>query len=182
MTTIDVTDLVQAAAAALRAGERRTARILLTQALAEDPDNERALLWLSGAVDSPTQQRACLERVLAINPANRAAQIGLASLETAEEPILSPLISPPDGYCEQSTSPSEWVAPEPIPAAKLDITPVACYACGGQLYGKAAFCWRCHAAVHVCANCEFAQETRCKEVQSIDEPTHINTCIWWRPS
>lgn len=166
MTTVDVTPLIYEAASALRAGERRTARMLLTQALAEDPENERALLWMSGAVDSAAQQRACLERVLVINPDNQAARDGLDwlnSLETAEPP-------------------AEWSPPAPIPAAKLAMIPVACYACGAQLYGKATFCWRCHVAVHVCANCEFAPEARCKELQAIHNLTLANTCEWWRPS
>ena len=62
MTTVDVTPLIYEAASALRAGERRTARMLLTQALAEDPENERALLWMSGAVDSAGKAGATQDR------------------------------------------------------------------------------------------------------------------------
>jgi hypothetical protein len=42
-----------------------------------DQYNEQAWLWLSAVVDSPEEQRTCLENVLAINPANERARQGL---------------------------------------------------------------------------------------------------------
>jgi Tfp pilus assembly protein PilF len=58
---------------ALKAGDRDRARELLGQAIRLDPRSERAWLWLSGVVTTDEQRRQCLERVLALNPANEAA-------------------------------------------------------------------------------------------------------------
>lgn len=53
---------------------------LLAQALAVDPRDDRAWLWLSGVVSSDAERRYCLEQVLALDPAHAAARRGLAQL------------------------------------------------------------------------------------------------------
>lgn len=80
-------ELINQAIEALNIGDRVHARALLSAALRLDPGNARAWLWLSGAVDSPLQQRECLARVLALDPRNVAAQRGLQALdiETKDE-------------------------------------------------------------------------------------------------
>jgi hypothetical protein len=70
--------------------------------LQEDPDNERAWLWLSGVVDPLDERCYCLEQVLRINPANATARRGLAAL---------PLSQPGEPFGEQ-------VEPEVAPFAK----------------------------------------------------------------
>jgi Tol biopolymer transport system component len=66
---------------AIKSGDKATGRRLLAEALRVDPRNEQAWLWMSGVVDSDEQRRQCLERVLAINPANALARQGLAALQ-----------------------------------------------------------------------------------------------------
>ena len=86
---------------ALKAGDKARARDLLTRAIQHNPRDERAWLWMSGAVETDWDRRRCLERVLAINPQNAAARRGLASLASAST-------SAPD---QTPASP-----PEPVPA------------------------------------------------------------------
>jgi tetratricopeptide (TPR) repeat protein len=73
---------------ALKNGQREEARKLLMKVLEQEEDNERAWLWLSGAVDSDEDRRICLENVLTLNPNNDAARKGLAKL--GPEPLPTP--------------------------------------------------------------------------------------------
>ena len=84
--------LTQQGVNALRSGDRVSARDLLTRAVNLDSTNERAWLWLAGAVESDTERRACLKHVLVINPQNEAARRGLAQLAPAPEPSAAPNI------------------------------------------------------------------------------------------
>ena len=68
--------------AAARAGDKSTARRLLTQVIQEDSRSEAAWLWLSSVLDTPQGRAFCLRRVLDCNPRNQTAQKGLAALET----------------------------------------------------------------------------------------------------
>lgn len=79
--------------AAARAGDRSTARRLLSRAVRRTPDSEVAWLWLSSALDTPQGRAFCLRRVLALNPDNRMAQQGLAALEKA--PPASVVVAQP---------------------------------------------------------------------------------------
>lgn len=65
---------------ASKMGRKEEARKFLTQVVELDDDNEQAWLWLSGCVDEPAERVRCLEKVLAINPANELAQAGLKRL------------------------------------------------------------------------------------------------------
>jgi DNA helicase-2/ATP-dependent DNA helicase PcrA len=67
---------------ALQAGDRARARALLSAAIRQDPDDEKAWLWLSGAVESDAGRMECLRRVLAINPDHAAARSGLEMLHS----------------------------------------------------------------------------------------------------
>lgn len=86
--TPDVPTLLRQAMDALTRGDKPSARDLLTSVLEVDDRNEQAWLWLSGAVDSPAEQRICLENVLLINPGSTAARQGVAYLDkqAAENP------------------------------------------------------------------------------------------------
>ena len=75
--------------AALRAGDKQRARQLFAAAVSADPRDERAWLWLSGAVDADAQRVECLRRVLALNPDNDVARKGLQALGVAIEPQRS---------------------------------------------------------------------------------------------
>ncbi|MFD3163041.1 tetratricopeptide repeat protein [Herpetosiphon sp. NSE202] len=170
MTSDQAAALLETAVAALYAGDRRSARIYLTQVLALEPYHEHALLWLSGAVELPEQQIACLERVLAINPYNHAAIRGLAQLRGS---VVTPVVAEPEL--------APWNPPEPLSLSQLAELPVSCYACDAQLYASATFCWRCHVAVRCCANCIFRPYTECKVEQAIQSEQSPNCCPWWRP-
>jgi tetratricopeptide (TPR) repeat protein len=73
--------LLQQGIALTKAGRQAEARQALEQVLEVDERNEQAWLWLSGVADSLEERRNCLENVLAINPANTAAQRGLHMLD-----------------------------------------------------------------------------------------------------
>jgi tetratricopeptide (TPR) repeat protein len=79
----DVERLLNEGISALKSGDKTRARDLLGQAIRRNPRDERAWLWLSGAVQTDTERRQCLERVLTLNPHNAAARSGLAMLAAA---------------------------------------------------------------------------------------------------
>ena len=68
---------------AAQQGDKKTARNLLKQVLAEDPNNELAWMWLASAVESLDERRACLQKVLQINPNNARAREALSRLGAA---------------------------------------------------------------------------------------------------
>jgi tetratricopeptide (TPR) repeat protein len=70
--------------AALKAGRREQARALLMQVVEQDDQNEKAWLWLSGAVETDDDRRVCLENVLTLNPGHAAARQGLAKLASPQ--------------------------------------------------------------------------------------------------
>lgn len=77
---------VNDAIAAIRSGDKDRGRILLTRALRLNPQHEQAWLWMSAVVETPEQQRECLNRVLAINPHNDTARQGLKMFERTQAP------------------------------------------------------------------------------------------------
>ncbi|MBN1641649.1 MAG: hypothetical protein JXA09_10470 [Anaerolineae bacterium] len=91
-TELTVTQIVERGIHALRAGRHELARRILRRAVSLDEEHEQGWLWLSAVVDD-ADKVACLERVLAINPANRAARRGLQALR-AEQADLAPVLSP----------------------------------------------------------------------------------------
>lgn len=76
----NVDAMVDAAIRAYRAGNKEEARTLLFRVVDIDERHEQAWLWLSAVIDSPDDQRTCLENVLAINPYNDRAKQGLEVL------------------------------------------------------------------------------------------------------
>jgi hypothetical protein len=91
-------DLLQQGIDALQSGDKAQARQLFSQAIRQNSDNEQVWLWLSGAVETTSDKLMCLNKVLAINPANEAAQRGIAALQkssaTPTPAPLSPLKTP----------------------------------------------------------------------------------------
>jgi hypothetical protein len=80
---MDVTDTLNRAIAAAKAGRKAEARRLLETVLDADERNERAWLWLSDVVENDEERIVCLENVLTINPDNEVARKGLAALRAA---------------------------------------------------------------------------------------------------
>lgn len=166
----DIARLLYEGALAVRSGRRADGQGLLLQVIERDEQNELAWLWLSGAMDDPADQQVALENVLAINPANTAAQQGLAWLRAHYGELAA---QAPQG---------EWVPPPP--RSEDEVSELACWQCGAALYSVAQFCWQCHAAVHCCKNCSFLPEPRCKELQGLTSTmaqVGRNDCPWWRP-
>ena len=69
--------MLEDARTAVKAGDLARARELLTEYFKVEPKNPDAWLWMSAAVTTETERRACLKRALAIDPKNKAAILGL---------------------------------------------------------------------------------------------------------
>lgn len=89
MSDESVQEWLQAGITAVKNGNLTQGRELLEAVLAEDERNEKAWLWLSGAVETAEERQICLENVLAINPENTLAKKGLTRLLQAKPPDLS---------------------------------------------------------------------------------------------
>lgn len=85
-----IEELVEQGIAAVKAGDKSTAFVALTQAVQRDPENELAWIWLSGVCARDAERKFCMERVLEINPNSEVAQLGLSTL-SAEIAPESPL-------------------------------------------------------------------------------------------
>ena len=84
-----MSDLLIQAMTAKQSGDISLAKQLLSQAIIQDPTNEGAWMMMSEVVEDVKLRRNCLERVLAINPENEAANIALSKLNTSP---LGPVI------------------------------------------------------------------------------------------
>ena len=67
----------QDALEALRGGNKKRARELLTGLLKTDQNNAAYWVWLSATMDTPKERIYCLETALRLDPANAAAKRGL---------------------------------------------------------------------------------------------------------
>jgi CheY-like chemotaxis protein len=83
--------IVQIGIAAAKAGSKARARAALREAIALDPGNEQAWLWLAGVTDDPNEGIAYLERVLRLNPASHRARAGIEHFRAK--------LPPPQWYC-----------------------------------------------------------------------------------
>jgi hypothetical protein len=77
---ISVQQLVEQGIVALKAGDKSKAFATLTQALALDPQNEQAWIWLSGVCARDAERKFCMERVIEINHNSEVALSGLNKL------------------------------------------------------------------------------------------------------
>jgi tetratricopeptide (TPR) repeat protein len=99
--------MLQEAIDAIRQGQRRRARDLLTRLLRADQSNPEYWLWMSAVVDSLKERKYCLEMVLRMDPDNRQARHGL---------VMMGAVPPPSGLTPAAVSRRKWkVAEEDIP-------------------------------------------------------------------
>src|SRR5262245_15762813 len=82
---------------AAKAQDRPLARERLLRVLESDDQNEAAWLWLSAALDAPTDQLMALEQVLAINPRHPQALAGARTLrqQLNPAPTAAPVVAEP---------------------------------------------------------------------------------------
>jgi len=121
-----MSDLVKEGIRIFRSGDKELARQYFEQALADDPEDWEAWLWLSGAVDDDNERMLYLNKVLAIDPDNKAAKKGLRMLlekQTAAEESGVPVFSEEPLILEEASPASADSAPQwaaDLGAAKAD--------------------------------------------------------------
>lgn len=70
-------DILSQGIAALKAGKKKEAEMLLKSVVEQNPQNVEAWLWLGASVPTPDETLSCLERVLELDPDNPKAQAGV---------------------------------------------------------------------------------------------------------
>ncbi|MCB9452959.1 MAG: hypothetical protein H6672_16100 [Anaerolineaceae bacterium] len=110
----NVDGMVREGINAYRAGRKDEARTLLMRAVELDQYNEMGWIWLSAVVDTPEEQRTCLENVLVINPSNETARKGLDVLAQKDTSSTSP---PPPQQADDILAGASFTAPAPLPPA-----------------------------------------------------------------
>ena len=108
----EIEGLLRLGIAAVKAGRDDEAHDLLSRVLELDPENETGWLWMS-AVVADDDKMVCLQNVLAINPSNEMAQLGLQSLlgkavevEDEEEEIEAAEPEEPPGETGEEADPN----------------------------------------------------------------------------
>ncbi len=86
--------LIQEAVKALQAKDRNRARNILGRIIRDNPQNDKAWMYLAFAVDIPEQSLECLRRAVEINPANGKAKEMINRLEAKIQAQTAQ--SPPD--------------------------------------------------------------------------------------
>jgi DNA-directed RNA polymerase subunit RPC12/RpoP len=113
--------ILQAGIAVLKGGGRLQAARLLQKAAQLNTTDARPWVWLSATSDDPNEQRAYLERAIALDPGNTAARRGLVMLSDK----LDKTHLVPQG---------EVVAPrKPLEPERSQGSIYTCASCGGQL-------------------------------------------------
>jgi hypothetical protein len=77
-----LTELLEEAIAAIKADDYVQGRQLLETVTREDPNNERAWLWMSQVAESDEKRLLCLQKILALNPDHAVAKLGVEWLRT----------------------------------------------------------------------------------------------------
>jgi tetratricopeptide (TPR) repeat protein len=116
-----VQKLLKAAAAAAREGRRDEATQKLREAVAADPSNEAAWLWLAGVSDQPDEVQAALDRVEQLNPSHPRLAVARswarARLTTAaSRPPQNPVNLNRDGETTQLGLAAPPASAQPKPA------------------------------------------------------------------
>jgi len=88
-----VSDKLNAAIAAIKAGNKAVGLRLLSEVVQADPNNETAWLWLSTCVNKTEQKKYCLSKALSINPSNQNARRALEQLESSPQPSFEEMSS-----------------------------------------------------------------------------------------
>ena len=95
---------LQAGVAAAKSQQKGPARVWLRAVVAAEPGNELAWMWLASVAEAPAEAASCLEKALALNPANERACAGLENIRAAcrprpTPPTAKPPAPPPPVWC-----------------------------------------------------------------------------------
>ena len=91
----------------IKSGETEPAGKILHDLLIAEPENERAWLAMSYCVTTPEDKRFCLEKVLAIDPANEPAKKFLLRLDQ-NTPKADPATAQPNQGQPPTPSAPAW--------------------------------------------------------------------------
>ncbi|MGB5843477.1 MAG: tetratricopeptide repeat protein [Anaerolineales bacterium] len=91
--------MLQEAIEAVANGHRERARDLLTRLLRANQSNPKYWLWMSSVVESAKERIYCLQKVIHLQPENRAAHLGL---------LLVGVSSPEKGFQPAPVQPRNW--------------------------------------------------------------------------
>jgi outer membrane protein assembly factor BamB len=80
-----MSDKMQRAITAIKAGDTATGRKLLGELLKDNPEYEDAWMWMTAVVQTREKRLYCLERVLKINPNNETARLAASRLQQEQE-------------------------------------------------------------------------------------------------
>lgn len=105
MADVNLDQMLDQSIVAYKKDEIAEASSLLAQVIKQDPNNERAWLWLSGIVATDAERLFCIKRLLAINPENEIAKHGLTLLPQDLDPIQPSLEKVKNGSVEVCTFP-----------------------------------------------------------------------------
>jgi hypothetical protein len=87
MNLQNIDELLNQSISAYREGNKEQSSELLANIIRQDPNNERAWIWLSGIVTSDAERLFCMKKILSINPENEVALYGLTLLSKDLVPI-----------------------------------------------------------------------------------------------
>ena len=85
--TNDVGNLIQQGVNVFKAGDSDTARKLLTEAVKQFPDDERAWGWMYNVCINDEERIQCLKQIVRINPKNEKADLILRELTMSDFPL-----------------------------------------------------------------------------------------------
>jgi hypothetical protein len=105
---------LELAVSAIRSGRKEEGRQLLNLLIQQDPNDDKAWLWMSSVVETDEQRARCLYHVLAINPNSEIAQQGLGILGIVvsdSRPVRIPRDSQPI-QIPRPTSPQPQAGPD----------------------------------------------------------------------
>jgi hypothetical protein len=105
MADSNLDQMLNKSIAAYKANDMTTASKFLAQVIKQDPNSERAWLWLSGIVTTDAERLFCIKRLLVINPENEIAKHGLTLLPSDLKPVQPSLEKVKRGNVEICTFP-----------------------------------------------------------------------------
>lgn len=108
------TDTLSRGIAAAEAGDRVEARALLTEVVQTDDSQLEGWWWLSQVIDSLEERAICLENVLTLDPAHKAAQHELAWVQEQQEKFFRPVYAPGQEKPIEGVTPLSATATAPI--------------------------------------------------------------------